>query len=73
MTTRSGRRFKGNTNMAEDGRENAGVSELVKLLLEDRRIREEATARREAELMEGLCSNGLKMVKKSHGLPMGLI
>ena len=38
--------------MAEDGRENAGVSELVKLLLEDRRIREEATARREAELME---------------------
>ena len=34
------------------GRENAGVSELVKLLLEDRRIQEEATARREAELME---------------------
>ena len=37
--------------MAEDGGENAGVSELVKLLLEDRRMRE-ATARREAELME---------------------
>ena len=34
--TRSGRSFKGNTEMAEDGRENAGVSQLVKLLLEDR-------------------------------------
>ena len=52
MTTRYGRSFKGNTEMAEDGRENAGVSELVKLLLEDRRMREEATARREVELME---------------------
>ena len=39
MTTRSGRSFKGNTEMAEDGRENAGVSELVKLLLEDRQMR----------------------------------
>ena len=51
MMARSGRSFKGNTEMAEDGGENAGVSELVKLLLEDRRMREEATAR-EAELME---------------------
>ena len=38
MMTRSGRSFKGNTEMAEDGGENAGVSELVKLLLEDRRM-----------------------------------
>ena len=51
MTTRSGRSFKGSTDMVEDGRENAGVSEFVKLLLEDRQMRE-VTARREAELME---------------------
>jgi len=38
--------------MATGGGEDAGVSELVKLLLEDRRQREEASARREAELAE---------------------
>jgi len=52
MTTRSGKSFKGSTEMATGGGEDAGVSELVKLLLEDRRQREEASARREAELAE---------------------
>ena len=38
--------------MAKDNGGSEGVSELVRMLLEDRRLREEATARREAELAE---------------------
>ena len=38
--------------MANDNGGGEGVSELVRMLLEDRRLREEATARREAELAE---------------------
>ncbi len=50
MTTRSGRSYKGNTEMASE--ENAGVSELVKMLLEDRRLREEESARKDEALAE---------------------
>ena len=38
--------------MATGGGEDAGVSERVKLLLEDRQQREEASMQREAELAE---------------------
>ena len=55
MTTRSGASYRRTTDMMSNPREreerqgNAGVSDLVRLLLEDRRRREE-TRRREGEL-----------------------
>ena len=52
MTTRSGRSFKPSIEMAQDDGGSEGVLELVRMLLEDRRLREEATAQREAELAE---------------------
>ena len=52
MTTRSGRNFKPSAEMAKDVGGSEGVSELVRMLLEDRRLQEEATTQREAELAE---------------------
>jgi len=52
MMMGSGKSFKGSTEIATGGGEAAGVSELVKLLLEDRWQREEVSAQREVELTE---------------------
>ena len=66
MMTRSGRSFKPSVEMVQDDGGSEGVSELVRMLLEDRRLREEATARREAELAEERARREVELTIQCH-------